>query len=112
MSMSTEQHLQWITLISRICYIGLLIWPLYLFVSLFTFDQPGAQKMIITWLLVIPIWILPLLVVIAPRLATAVLAKGEVVWSYFIMAVPVTLLLLPIVLAFVGVLLEMVNPVT
>ncbi|MFO0892579.1 MAG: hypothetical protein U0790_25980 [Isosphaeraceae bacterium] len=107
--MSLEQHSQWITWLSRIGYVSLVIWPLVAFTSLFAFDSPGSDRNPLLWLVVGAIWLLPAFLLLAPRFARHALDGGKVGVAYLLVCVPLALIFMPVLAAIVGLIIESVG---
>jgi peptidoglycan/LPS O-acetylase OafA/YrhL len=106
--MTVEQHSRRVRRLAWLGYATLLVWPLVAFVSLFSFDAPGSEDLIWLWGIVGLIWSAPIGVLLAPWLARKAMEHRWVKTAYAVAVAPAAVVVLPLLLAAAGLVLEVV----
>jgi hypothetical protein len=97
--MSTEKHKSRIKTLGVFNYFGLLLWAPMLFVSLMVFDAPGSEKRFTAWATAIAIWVIPIVLLVAPSLSKRALGEGYVKRAYCLVSVPLAIAVAPFALS-------------
>jgi hypothetical protein len=70
-----------------------------LFVSLMVFDAPGSEKRLAAWATAIAIWIIPIVLLVAPSLSKRALGAGYVKRAYCLVSIPLAIAVAPFALS-------------
>lgn len=99
--MTATTHLERINRHAKSGYWSLIFWLPLLAISGMGFDAPTSQSALLPWFFVGVVILIPMLVVVGPRIAREMLKKGRVKTAYAIIIGPQVLIFTPMLMALV-----------